>query len=112
MSSPCHLACIERGTAGRCFLSSVSLTAPPTSATLDLSRVAAPSLAAPVQPGLLVPAGLGVCWCGEAFTPQDQSWTGSLSTQLPSFLPRTLGALGTQEGDRCGGFPPPGCSGL
>ena len=86
MSSPCHLACIERGTAGRCFLSCVSLTPPPTSATLDLSRVAAPSLAAPAQPGLLVPAGLGMHWYGEAFTPQDQSWTGSFSTQLPSFF--------------------------
>lgn len=86
MSSPCHLACIERGMAGRCLLSSVSLTPPPTSATLDLNRVAAPSLAAPAQPGLLVPAGLGVRWCGEAFTPQDQSLTGSLSTQLPSFF--------------------------
>lgn len=80
------MACIERGMAGSCFLSSVSLTPPPTSATLDLSRVAAPSLAAPAQPRLLVPAGLGVGWFGEAFTPQDQSWTGSLSNKAPIIL--------------------------
>lgn len=91
LSSPCHLACIERGTAGRCFLSYVSLTPPPTSATLNLSRVAAPSLAAPAHPRLLIPAGLGVGWFREAFTPQDQSWTGSLSNTAPIiFYPEHL----------------------
>lgn len=99
--------------AGRCFLSSVSLTPPPTSATLNLSRVAAPDLAAPAHPRLLIPAGLGVGWFRRPLLPGPELDWQSLQHSSHHSLPRTLGSLGTQEVTGVGNAPTPlGCSGL
>lgn len=98
---PCHLACIERA---RQEVLPCLLSLPHTHATLNLSRVAVYQS----QPLQLIPGcssltgpGCGLVQ-GGLYSPGPELDWQSLQHSSHHSLPRTLGSLGTQEGDRVG----------